>query len=49
VLKSTLASSQRAIESAQTAARQALAMAENNVTTVTEKALCAAAAVSQTA
>ena len=49
VLKSALASSQRAIESAQKTARQALAMAENNVTTVTEKALCAAAAVSQTA
>jgi len=49
VLKSALASSQRAIESAQKTARQALAMAENNVTTVTEKALCAAAAVSKPA
>ncbi len=49
VLKSALASSQSAIESAQSTAKKALAMAENNVTAVTEQALSAAAAVSKTA
>lgn len=49
VLKSALASSQSAIESAQTTAKKALAMAESNVTAVTEQALSAAAAVSKKA
>jgi len=49
VLKSALASSQSAIESAQNTAKKALAMAESNVTAVTEQALSAAAAVSKKA
>lgn len=49
VLKSALASSQSAIESAQSTAKKALALAESNVTAVTEKALSAAAAVSKKA
>lgn len=49
VLKSALASSQSAIESAQSTAKKALAMAESNVTAVTEQALSAAAAVSKKA
>jgi len=49
VLKSALASSQSAIESAQNTAKKALAMAETNVSAVTEQALSAAAAVSKKA
>ena len=49
VLKSALASSQSAIESAQSTAKKAMALAESNVTAVTEKALSAAAAVSKKA
>jgi len=49
VLKSALASSQSAIESAQNTAKKALAMAESNVSAVTEQALSAAAAVSKKA
>ena len=49
VLKSALASSQSAIESAQNTAKKALAMAESNVTAVTEHALSAAAAVGKKA
>lgn len=49
VLKSALASSQSAIESAQSTAKKALALAESNVSAVTEKALSAAAAVSKKA
>jgi len=49
VLKSALASSQSAIESAQNTAKKALALAESNVSAVTEQALSAAAAVSKQA
>lgn len=49
VLKSALASSQSAIESAQSTAKKAMALAESNVTAVTEKALSAAASVSKKA
>jgi hypothetical protein len=49
VLKSALTSSQNAIDSAQKAARKALALAESNVSAATEKALSAAAAVSKKA
>jgi len=49
VIKSALASSQNAIESAQSIAKKTLALAESNVTAVTEQALSAAAAVSKKA
>jgi phasin family protein len=49
VLKSAMASSQSAIESAQSTAKKAMALAESNVTAVTEKALSAAASVSKKA
>ncbi len=49
VLKSALASSQNAIDSAQNSAKQAMAMAESNITAVTEQALSAAAAVTKKA
>jgi phasin family protein len=49
VLKSALASSQTAIEAAQSTAKKAMALAESNVTAVTEHALNAAAAVSKKA
>lgn len=49
VLKSALASSQSAIDAAQKAARQAVAMAESNVTAVTEQALNSVAAVGKKA
>ena len=49
VLKSALASSQNAIDSAQSSAKQALAMAESNNSAVTEQALSAAAAVAKKA
>jgi len=47
VIKTAMASSQRAIESAQATARNALTMAENNVAAATEQALNAAAATEQ--
>jgi hypothetical protein len=47
VLKSALASSQNAIESAQVSAKKAMQVAESNLTAVTEQALNAAAAVAK--
>jgi hypothetical protein len=44
-----LASSQTAIDSAQSSAKKALAVAESNIAAVTEQALSAAAAVAQKA
>jgi phasin family protein len=49
VLKSALASSQNAIDTAQSSAKQALAMAESNISAVTEQALTAAASVGKKA
>lgn len=49
VLRSAMASSQNAIDSAQHSAKQALAMAESNISAVTEHALSAAASVSKKA
>lgn len=49
VLKSAMASSQTAIDSAQSSAKQALALAETNISAVTEQALSAAASVGKKA